>query len=202
LLDDFNAHKAIEEATERHEHAEHAAHGSGTKAPPHVRLVPIAAALLAVVAAIATLLSNKSATEALALKNEAILLRTEASDAYNFYESRSIKEHIYQAALDANPSLSPPVRAKLRDISKHEKTEKRPVLERARALEEDAKKASRRSERVLQAHEVMEGGVTLLEVAIAIVSISALTSSTFLVGFGAVAAIGGLALLLYGQTLR
>ncbi len=192
MLDDFNAHHALEGATEHH----------GTTRSGHARLVPLAAALLAVIAAIATLLSNKSATEALALKNEAILLRTEASDSYNFYQARSIKEYIYQATVDANPKLDTAVRAKLLKIPAHEKTAKRPLLARGRAQEEEAKEASRRSERLLRAHEVMEAGVTLLEIAIAIISISALTSSTFLIGFGAIAAVGGLVLLLYGQTLR
>lgn len=199
MLDDFDARKTIEEAKERHERAE-GSHGA-TKVP-HARFVPIAAALLAVVAAIASLLSNKSATEALQLKNEAILQRTEASDSYAFYEARSIKEHIYRAMIDANPTLAPATRAKLARISEYEKTAKAPVLERARAQEETAKRASERSERASHAHEIMEGAVTLFEVAIAVVSISALTSSTFLVVFGAFAALGGLALLLYGQTLR
>ncbi len=201
MFGDFDAHKAIGEAAERHERAETVARGHGA-ASPHARLVPIAAALLAVVAAIASLLANKSATEALALKNETILLRTEASDSYNFYESRSIKEHIYQATADANPGLAAPVRRKLLAIAGHERTAKGPILMRARALEDDAKKTSRRSERLAHAHEVMEGGVTLFEVAIAVVSIAALTSSTFLIGFGALAAAGGLVLLAYGQTLR
>ncbi|GAC1301167.1 MAG: hypothetical protein NVSMB19_08980 [Vulcanimicrobiaceae bacterium] len=198
MLNDFNAHKTIEEVAERHEHA---THGSGGPTL-HARLVPIAAALLAVIAAIATMLANKAATEALTLKNEAILLRTEASDSYNFYQARSIKEHVYRAAADANPALGGPARAKLLGISRHEKSEKGPLLEVARKQEEEAKQASHRSERVMRAHEVMESGVTMLEVAIAVVSISALTSSTFLVGFGAVAAVGGLIAVLYGLTLR
>lgn len=198
MLDNFDAHKTLEEANERHEHTTHA----GASKAPHARLVPIAAALLAVIAAIASLLSNKSSTEAMALKNEAILLRTEASDSYNFYESRSIKEHVYEAAVDANPALATAVREKLVAVSTHEKVAKGPLLARARAEEERANDASRRSERLSRAHEVMEGGVTLFEVAIAIVSISALTSSTFLIGFGAFAAVGGLVLIVYGQTLR
>lgn len=197
---DFDAHKTIEEANERHEHAV-GGHGGAVKSP-HARLVPIAAALLAVIAAIASLLANKSATEALQLKNEAILLRTEASDTYNFYESRSIKEHVYRAAAEANPALSGSARAKLVDVATHERIEKGPLLEKARAQEENAKKASERSERASRAHEILEGGVTLFEVAIAVVSISALTSSTFLIYFGAFAAAGGLALTIYGEIVR
>ncbi len=199
MLGDFDAHKSIEEATERHERL---AHEHGGPKGPHARVVPIAAALLAVIAAIASLRANKSATEALQLKNEAILLRTEASDSYNFYESRSIKEHIYRASADANPALAAAARAKLLDVSTHERIEKGPILEKARAQEAEARRASERSERASHAHEILEGGVTLFEVAIAVVSISALTSSTFLIYFGALAALGGLGLLVYGQFVR
>lgn len=201
MLNDFDAHKTIAEAGERHEQTlEH----SEARAKPgrHARWVPLSAALLAVIAAIASLISNKSATEALAAKNDAILLRTEASDTYNFFESKSIKQHIYEAAVAADPAMSRAVRAKLEAVVAHEKSEGAPLLERARGQEERAKKSNERSEQLTRAREVLEGAVTLFEVAIAIVSISALTSSTFLVGFGALAALCGLFLLLYGQTLR
>ncbi|GAC1521719.1 MAG: hypothetical protein NVS2B8_02030 [Vulcanimicrobiaceae bacterium] len=196
MLNDFDAHKAIGEAQERHEHA--LGHG-GTQSPTlHARIVPLAAALLAVVAAIGSLLANQSATETLALKNQAIFIRTEASDSYNFYQAKSIKQHVYEAAIDAGTALAPATRAKLTGIAAREKTEKKPVLARAREQEAQAKELFERSERSQHAHEIMEGGVTLFEVAIAIVSISALTASTFLLGFGGVAAIAGAIVLLYG----
>jgi len=197
MLDDFNAHKAIEEARDLHEHA--AAHGS--EHTPRMRLVPISAALLAVVAAIATLLANQRATNALEAKNEAILLRTQASDAYNFYQARSIKQHLYEGLLGANPSLPASSRTKLASVAARENTEKEPILEKARRLEDEAAASSKNAEHLMHAHEILETAVTLFEVAIAIVSISALTSSTFLIGFGALAAGTGVAILLHGLTL-
>ena len=200
MLDDFDAHKAIAEANERHERA-----GGGDlthASKPHARFVPLAAALLAVVAAIASLLSNKSGTEAMALKNQAIFLRTEAADSYNFYESKSIKQHLYEALEDANPTMPSNVHEKLAAVANRQRSEKKPILEKARRQEDQAKIASERSERYAHAHEVMEGGVTLFEVAIAIVSIAALTSSTFLIYFSAVAAVGGLGVVLYGLSIR
>ena len=199
MLDSFDANKAIAEAKERHERAER---GSGSGAPRHARFVPVAAAVLAVVAAIASLLSNKSATEALQLKNEAILRRTEASDSFAFYQARSIKEHIYRATADANPALSVAARARLIAISTHERSAKTPLLEKARGEEEAARTASERSERASHEHEILEGAVTLFEVAIAVVSISALTSSTFLIVFGAIAALLGVGLTIFGETMR
>lgn len=197
MLDDFNAHETIEEAHDLREHA--AALGSGHT--PHMRLIPISAALLAVVAAIATLLANQRATNALVAKNEAILLRTEASDTYNFYQARSIKQHLYEVILDTNSSLPAEKRTKLASVAAHENTAKKPILEKARRLEGEAVASSKSAEHLIHAHEILETAVTLFEVAIAIVSISALTSSTFLIGFGALAAGTGLAILLHGLTI-
>src|SRR5260370_16281586 len=100
MVNDFDAHKVISEAHERHEHAA----AQGGRHEGRMRLVPIMAALLAVAAAIATLLSNQRATAALAAKNDAIFLRTEASDSYNFYLPRSIKQHLYTNTLTVNAS--------------------------------------------------------------------------------------------------
>jgi hypothetical protein len=96
LQDEFDAHKAVEEAQERGEHAGEA----------KFRGILLLAALVAVIAAIASLLSNQHATAALQAKNEAILDQAHATDAWNFYEARSIKQHIYQAASDAASQLS------------------------------------------------------------------------------------------------
>jgi hypothetical protein len=197
MLNDFDAHKTIEEANHLHEHAA----AQGAVHSPHMRVVPISAALLAVVAAIATLLANQRATNALVAKNEAILLRTEASDAYNFYEAKSIKQHLYEATLAANPSLPTSSRAKLVSVAARENSEKAPILEKARRLEAEAAASSKSAEHLMHAHEILETGVTLFEVAIAVVSISALTSSTFLIGFGALAAGVGLTILFHGLTV-
>ncbi|MDQ2857285.1 MAG: DUF4337 domain-containing protein [Candidatus Eremiobacteraeota bacterium] len=199
MLDDFDAHKAVHEAAEHRELAENTHSGGPLH---HARLGALCAALLAVAAAIANLLANKSATAALHAKNDAILNRAEASDFYSFYESRGIKRHIYEASLATNPSLSPSVRRNLAAVVTHERTEAEPLLARARGKETETREANERSERLMHAHEVMEGGVALFEIAIALVSISALMSSTFLLAFAGAASIGGFFISAYGFTLQ
>ena len=199
MLGDFDAHKAVQEAAERQELAEKTHSGGPLH---HARLGALCAALLAVAAAIANLLANKSATAALHAKNDAILNRAEASDFYNFYQSRSIKRHIYEASLATNASLSPSVRRNLSAVVAHERTEAEPLLASARAKETQTREANEHSERLVHAHEVMEGGVALFEVAIALVSISALMSSTFLLAFAGAASVGGLLITAYGFKLQ
>lgn len=184
----FEPHKAFEEAAERHEHA---AHGGGRGA----RWVPIAAAILAVLAAIANLVGSQRSTSAIVSKNEAILFTARASDTYNEYEARSIKQHIYEAALATGSAREP---AKLAAVAKHERTAKVPVLEKARGFEEEAKLANERSERSLKSFETIEVGVTFLEVAIVLVSISALASTPFLTIVAVLASAVGIVIFLMG----
>jgi hypothetical protein len=185
----FDAHKAIDEAQERHAHA---ASGAGS------RWVPVAAAVLAVLAALTNMLSNQRATQALVAKNDAILAQSRASDQWNYYASRSIKEHIYDAAIDANPVTTAATRARLRGVAEHERTAKAPILEKARDYEREAAAANVASERKMSAYDTFEVAVTLFEIAIVVVSISALTASRMLAVAGALATAGGLVFLASG----
>lgn len=169
---------AFQEARERHAAA-------GEHGP---RWVPLAAAILAVLAAVSGFVANTRAAEALNSKNDAIIATTRAADTYNEYEARSIKEHIYQAAIDAGTARNP---VPLRAIVVHERAAKVPVLRRARAFEADARRDSAESDRLLAAHEVIEIATTLFEVAIVLVSITALVGSRLLpIAAGAAAACG------------
>src|SRR6476659_11189576 len=74
------------------EHVHHSAEHSGA---PWISWVALSTALLAVLAAIAGLLSGKHA-------NEAMMNQIEASDQWNYYQAKSIKASV----LDAKMSLS------------------------------------------------------------------------------------------------
>ncbi|HEV3156058.1 MAG TPA: DUF4337 family protein [Candidatus Baltobacteraceae bacterium] len=169
---DFDSHKALEEANERHEHAVHAVQGK--------RWIPIAAALLAVIAALANLASNQRSTDGLLAKNEAILAQAKESDAYNLYEARSIKEHTYEAFLNAGLVHNSKRIAEFTAISAHERTEKTKSLAQAHQDEQAVIGANERSERALHSHEILEVAVTSFEVAIVLVSISALIATPIL----------------------
>jgi hypothetical protein len=181
LQDEFDAHKAVEEAQERGEHAGEA----------KFRGILLLAALVAVIAAIASLLSNQHATAALQAKNEAILDQAHATDAWNFYEARSIKQHIYQAASDAASQLSATSRAQLAATAKHEGRDQGALLKQAQQYEAQVEVDNRRSEELMHRHEILEASVTFFEVSIAIVSIAGIVASRWLVGVGIVVALIG-----------
>jgi len=191
-MSDFDAAKAFTEARDRHKKTE----GDGTNAGAHgARWVPLAAAILAVLAALASLATTQRSTIALTSKNQAILLFTKASDAFNEYEARSIKQHVYEALVAAGNVRDP---AKLQAIAAHEKKAGAPVFIKAREFERQATESNDRSERALRSYEHLEIGVTFLEISIVLVSISALATTRLLTVAAITAATAGILLTIYG----
>jgi hypothetical protein len=176
----------FQEAQERHEAA-------GEHGP---RWIPLAAAVLAVLAAISGFVGNLRATASLSAKDDAIIATTRAADAYNEYESRSIKQHISEALLESGLAVNA---AKLRASADHEASGKDPLQRKAAGFERDAALDAARSEHMLVAHETLDVATTLFEVAIVLVSITALAGSKWLLPITAATAAGiGVIVLIIG----
>ena len=161
------------------------------------RWIPVAAAVLALAAAVSGLLGNLRVTQSNSVKSDAIITATRAADTYNEYESRNIREKIYEAAVASGNARNP---APLQAIAEHERSFKAPLLAKAQALDEEARRAVERAEHLLTAHEILEIGTTLFEIAIVLVSIAALAGTRLLPlvaaiasGLGLVATAAGLA---------
>jgi hypothetical protein len=185
----FHPAKAIEQANERHEFAEHV----GMRAP---RWIPIAAALLALFAASTGLVANLRVTQSSATKSDAIILATQAADTYNEYDVRSVKQHIYEAALEG--TSDPKHAARLRSVAEHENKSKAPLLAKARALDAESRKATARAEHILTSHEILAVATTLFEIAIVLVSVTALVGSRLLPAAAALATVVGIAIAVRG----
>jgi len=119
--------------------------------------VALSTAILAVLAAIAGLLSGRHV-------NEAMMNQIEASDQWNYYQAKGIKA----AVLDAKMSLSGA--ANESDQSKRDRYEKEQEKIKSEAEHKEAAAKSN-----FHKHEVFAGGVTMFQIAIAIAAISALT---------------------------
>lgn len=163
-MSDFSAHRAIEEAQERSEH--------GRSNPT----MAIAAAIFAVLAALSTMLAHSRSTTALAEKNEAILAQAKATDQYNYYQSKRIKFHLYSALHEAGLG-DPAAHARLQADAGREERASKPLLDKAVTLETKADRLQESSELALHAYEILEIAVTLFEVSIVLVSISALAQA-------------------------
>src|SRR4029077_14859911 len=137
-----------------HEHVKETAEHSGET---WISWVALSTAILAVLAAIAGLLSGKHA-------NEAMMSQIEASNQWNYYQAKSIKASV----LDAKMSLAGTPNDS--DQSKRDRYEKE---------QEEIKSEAERKEAAAKSnfhkHEVFARGVTMFQIAIAIAAISALT---------------------------
>ena len=137
-----------------HEQVHHSAEHSRER---WISWVALSTAVLAVLAAIAGLLSGHHV-------NEAMMNQIEASDQWSYYQAKSIKASVLDAkmSLAATPSDS--------DQSKRDRYEKEQEQIKSEA---ERKEAAAKSN--FHKHEVFAGGVTMFQIAIAIAAISALT---------------------------
>ena len=119
--------------------------------------VALSTAILAVLAAIAGLLSGQHA-------NEAMMNQIEASDQWNYYQAKSIKASV----LDAKMSLAGAPNES--DQSKRDRYEKE-----QEEIKSDAERKEAAAKSNFHKHEVFARGVTMFQIAIAIAAISALT---------------------------
>jgi len=137
-----------------HEEIHHSAEYSRER---WISWVALSTAILAVLAAIAGLLSGRYV-------NEAMMNQIEASDQWNYYQAKSIKASV----LDAKISLSGAPDES--DQSKRDRYEKEQEEIKSEAEQKEAAAKSN-----FHRHEVFAGGVTMFQIAIAIAAISALT---------------------------
>ena len=153
---------------EIHRHAEHGG-------PPWISWVALSTAILAVLAAIAGLLSGKHA-------NEAMMSQIQASDQWGYYQAKSIKA----AVLEAKTTLAEAATEK--DKEKAAKYQEEQADIKVEAEHKEAEATSN-----FHKHEVFARSVTMFQIAIAIAAISALTKKRrywfVSLGFGVVGAV-------------
>ena len=161
------------------------------------RLIPVATAVMAVLAALATLFAHHSSIASLAHKNQAILFQSQATDQYNFYESKRIRAQLDQALLDSG-SVTPGNAAAMRARTQRQNRESVPILEKAQSLEAQSTHAFEDSERVMSAYQSFQVAATIFEVCVILVSITALMRTRALLWVGVAGTIAGLAFLIAG----
>ena len=137
-----------------HEHVKESAEHTGEA---WISWVALSTAILAVLAAIASLLSGEYA-------NEAMMNQIEASDQWSYYQAKSIKA----AVLDAKTGLSGAPSES--DQSKRER-----YADEQEEIKSEAEQKQAAAKSYFHKHEVFARGVTMFQIAIAIAAISALT---------------------------
>jgi hypothetical protein len=160
-----------------HEQVHHSAEHSGER---WISWVALSTALLAVLAAIAGLLSGKHA-------NEAMMSQIEAANRWAYYQAKGIKA----AVLDAKMSLGGAAQEQDRTKAERYQDEQHEIEKEARSKETEAKSN-------FHQHEIFARGVTMFQIAIAIAAISALTKKRKFWGVSLIFGLAGGVFLILG----
>ena len=189
-----HAHDHIEEA---HEELHGDRKGQEKEKDGWTRFIAVVTALLAVVAAIGALRSGLLVNEALLAKNDEISLRTQATDQWNYYQSKSIKGVVYATTGALLPPASPEYAKSQAEVVRYAR-EQEDIKKKAEGLEKRAEENDRISARDMDRHHIFAFSVSLCQIAIALSAVAALTRSRRVWVFGLAAGIAGVAALIGG----
>lgn len=159
-IDTDKLHEAIHEEVERE---------GGTL----LRTIALTTALFAALAAVASLLAGSTVNEALALKSEATQLQAQASDQWAYYQAKGIKSVVLEAqkGLLASGAVSPDLD---KNIARY-KDEQQQAQTKAREFERKRDDKNADADRLIHQHHYFAYAVALLQVAIALGAVAALT---------------------------
>lgn len=163
-----------------HENIRHHAHEAGG----WIAMVALTTALLAALAAVASLLAGHHA-------NEAMVSHIQAADQWGFYQAKGIKAEIVKTRMDLVKAMGrQPDAADVEQL-------KRYADEQAK-IQNDAEEKQREAKASLREHVILSRGVTMFQIAIAIGAISVLTKRRLFWGVSLIFGVAGIVFLAQG----
>jgi hypothetical protein len=177
--------------TEHHlEHAEHAQHAAHSRFD---RRVTMTIAIIAAMLASVTLLSHRAHNETLALEIEAGQFSTNATDTWNRYQAKKIRQYVYEAFADQTRLLSdgndPAIEKKIKAWEEKAKTyekDNEQISEEAKGFEDKTKDRKAESLRLHHVSNWYDLGELAIEIALVFCAIAVLTKRNdfWLAGMG------------------
>jgi hypothetical protein len=140
-----------------------------------LRWVSLTTALLAAVAAVASLRAGDTVNEALALKSDATRIQAQASDQWAYYQAKGIKGAVARATAVTWKAAGRPVPAELEATADRYDTEQKEIQAKAKELEGERDAKEHEASALLEKHHHYAASVALFQVAIALGAVSALT---------------------------
>lgn len=144
---------------------------------PFLRWIALATAILATLAALASLKAGATVNEGLVLKTEATRLQAQASDQWAYYQAKGIKLYVARATAASWQAAGKPVPLAVDSVMAKEGRDQKMIQDTARALERARDRASEEADHLLDVHHGFANAVTLFQVAVALASVAALTRS-------------------------
>ena len=172
-------HEAIHEELEKE--------GSG-----FLRAIALTTALLAALAAVASLRAGATVNEALVLKTEATRLQAEASDQWAYYQAKGVKAAVAEGASAAFEAAGKTAPAAYAERQKRYGDEQAEIKAEAGKLEKERDEKEAEASHLLHLHERYSIAVALFQVSIALGAVAALTRLRLVWAGSAVLGLAGL----------
>ena len=147
-----------------------------------LRLTALTTAMLAALAAVASLKAGATVNDAILLKTEATQLQSQASDQWAYYQAKGIKGAVAASSIEAYNAAGKAPPATLGTTVQRYAAQQDSIMAAARALEHQRDEKSAEADRLLQHHHALANAVALLQVAIALGAVAALTRSKAVLG--------------------
>src|SRR5882724_1236398 len=151
-------------------------------------MIAVMTAILATIGALFSYMGGATQANAGLYKNNAAIKKTEASNQWNYFQSKSTKQSLAEVSRDLSPpDKQPTYQAK---VERYEK-EKKEIETEARKLEAQATQWDEQSDAQMHQHHRWAQATTALQVSIALAAIALLTRKKWLEwGMFGVAGIG------------
>jgi hypothetical protein len=163
-----------------------------------LRTIALTTAILAVLAALASLRAGATVNEALALKTEATRLQGEASNQWAYFQAKGLKAAVQEAIASSWLAAGKAPPPEVAEKSKRYAQEQEAIAEKAREKEKERDAREAEAEHLLHHHHRFAVAVALFQVSIALGAVAALTRQR-LVWLGSLAVgLGGIVALLVG----
>ncbi len=159
---------------------------------PLLRFIALTTAILATLAALASLQAGATVNEGLVLKTEATRLQAQASDEWAYYQAKGIKAAVAGTTVASWQAAGRPVPPTVASVAAKELGDQRAIQDSARALEHKRDEASHEADHLLDIHHGFANAVTLFQVAVALASVGALTRSRPVFWVALLLGVGGL----------
>jgi hypothetical protein len=124
---------------------------------------------------VAALRAGATVNEALVLKTEGTQLQAQASDQWAYYQAKGIKAAMLDATAAAWSAAGKPVPPEVAVNRKRYTDEQASILSAAREKEHERDRRDHEAEHLLHLHHLFASSVALLQVAIALGAVAALT---------------------------
>jgi hypothetical protein len=140
-----------------------------------LRSIALTTALLAVLAALASLRAGATVNEALALKTESTRLQAEASDQWAYYQAKGIKAAVQEAVGASWQAAGKAPPADLAERTGRYGREQEAIAEKAREKEKERDAREAEADHLMHHHHRFAVAVALFQVSIALGAVAALT---------------------------